>query len=404
MTIESIKGWKIQLNTNIYIFLHNSTWKKENNAYYQIMIKKTKETFYANESLLVSLRQLLGLEKDKMGSFFLKNNIKKIGDRTYTKIENGEKPYELQKFKDISFAFNSEFQRKNLPNRISVFQLIKKNKSSTKNSSQIDIKDFKKPIAENKKKIFTTVLNRIFNAENLYNFLKSNYHRKKVFNLGTLPPGAINDVEDFFDQIKNYDYKLIYDFKSDDLLDFSREKKILEHSSTINSILNKLEQTYEVRLYMGILAIPLAKPFPVKEEIEINDIEEFELCLSEDEYLFYYFASTNPESIHVKYEVEHSEQEIIEILDKYKVTAKVDAKKTDTEIFRILQEKIRHLSKGKHYLFDGLFERSLQFDLQKNESLSFNNYNEFTEAANEYLEEDLRDLAAQQQLDEMRGK
>jgi len=57
MTIESIKGWKIQLNTNIYIFLHNSTWKKENNAYYQIMIKKTKETFYANESLLVSLRQ-----------------------------------------------------------------------------------------------------------------------------------------------------------------------------------------------------------------------------------------------------------------------------------------------------------------------------------------------------------
>ena len=370
------------------------------------MIKKVKETFLANELELVNLRQLLGLEKDKMGSFFKKNNIKKIGDRTYTKIENGEEEYELQKFKDISFAFNSEFQRKNLPNRTSVYKLIRRNKSKLKDHEKVkaEWKDLKKPIEKNKKKIFITSLQRIFNAENLYNLLKSNYHKKKVFNLGSLPPGAINDVENFFDQIKKYDTNMQYDFKTDDLLDFSREKRILEHSSTINSILNELEGTYEVRLYMGILAVPVAKAFPVKEQGELEEIEDFELCLSEDEYLFYYFASTNPESINVKYEAEFSENEITEILEKYKVKSKIETKKSDTEIFRILRDKVSHLSKDKHFLFDGLFDRHLKFELQKDESLSFSNYDEFADAAKDYTNEELEDLDAQLRLDEMRGK
>ena len=65
---------------------------------------------------------------------------------------------------------------------------------------------------------------------------------------------------------------------------------------------------------------------------------------------------------------------------------------------------MRHLSKDKYFLFDELFDRYLKFDLQKDESLSFNNYDEFADAVKEYNNDEMEDLAAQLQLDEMRGK
>tara|TARA_B100000579_G_C22335303_1_gene622388 strand:+ start:362 stop:604 length:243 start_codon:yes stop_codon:yes gene_type:complete len=76
------------------------------------MIKKQNDTYYANELELKSLRAVLGLEKDKMGAFFKNNGIKKIGNRTYVKIENCEEKFEVNKFSEIAFAFNSEFRKK----------------------------------------------------------------------------------------------------------------------------------------------------------------------------------------------------------------------------------------------------------------------------------------------------
>ena len=51
-----------------------------------------------------------------MGDFFKNNGIKKIGNRTYVKIENCEEKFDVNKFREIAYAFNSEFRKKNLPN------------------------------------------------------------------------------------------------------------------------------------------------------------------------------------------------------------------------------------------------------------------------------------------------
>ena len=58
-----------------------------------------------------------------MGTFFKSHNIKKIGNRTYIDIENGEKEFDLSKFKDLTKAFNNEFIKLNLNYRTSVQKL-----------------------------------------------------------------------------------------------------------------------------------------------------------------------------------------------------------------------------------------------------------------------------------------
>ena len=382
------------------------------------MIKKLNDTYYANELELKSLRALLGLEKDKMGAFFRSNGIKKIGNRTYIKIENCEEKFEVNKFSEIAFAFNSEFRKKNLPNKTAAFRLYKNNKLEKKKDKSESIKTSISKhikISKNNKKLFSTKLDRIFNAENLYRLLKSNYHKKKVFNLGSIFPEAIEDIEKLFDQITIFDdTKIGYERNSDDLTDFSSEKKKLQHSAEINTIIKRLESSYNVRLYMGILAVPVARAFPVKETGVLNDIEEFELGVSEDEYLFYYFASNNPEYIIAEYEGFQSEDELTKILNKYSVKAKIETKKSDSECFRVLNGMLSKLSKGKHYLFDTIHEHSITFDLQtglkdSEDDMSFLDDEDFSEGTkfkteDEYTDEDYADMAAEQEINRIRGK
>lgn len=382
------------------------------------MIKKQNDTYYANELELKSLRAVLGLEKDKMGVFFKNNGIKKIGNRTYVKIENCEEKFEVNKFSEIAFAFNSEFRKKNLPNKTAAFRLYKNDKLDKKKDKNKSIKTSITKhinISKSNKRLFSAKLDRIFNAENLHMLLKSNYHRKKVFNLGSIFPEAIEDVEKLFDQITIFDdTKIGYERNSDDLTDFSLEKKKLQHSAEINSIIKRLENNYNVRLYMGILAVPVARAFPVKETGVLNDIEEFELGVSEDEYLFYYFASNNPEYIIAKYEAFQSEDELTKILNKYSVKAKIETKKSDSECFRVLNGMLSKLSKGKHYLFDTIHEHSITFDLQtglkdSKDDMSFLDHLNLSggtklNSEEEYTEEDYADMYAEQQLNEMRGK
>tara|TARA_B100000427_G_C15487840_1_gene586175 strand:+ start:551 stop:1696 length:1146 start_codon:yes stop_codon:yes gene_type:complete len=381
------------------------------------MIKKQNDTYYANELELKSLRAVLGLEKDKMGAFFKNNGIKKIGNRTYVKIENCEEKFEVNKFSEIAFAFNSEFRKKNLPNKTAAFRLYKNDKLDKKKDKSKSIKtSIAKQInfSKNNKKLFSAKLDRIFNAENLHRLLKSHYHRKKVFNLGSIFPEAIEDVEKLFDQITIFDDKISYARNSDDLTDFSLEKKKLQHSAEINSILQRLENNYNVRLYMGILVVPVARAFPVKETGVLNDIEEFEFGASEDEYLFYYFAPNNPEYIIAKYEAFQSEDELTKILKKYSVKAKIETKKSDSECFRVLNGMLSKLSKGKHYLFETIHEDSIAFDLQtglkdSKDDMSFLDDEDLSagtklNSEEEYTDEDYADMYAEQQLNEMRGK
>ena len=381
------------------------------------MIKKQNDTYYANELELKSLRAVLGLEKDKMGDFFKNNGIKKIGNRTYVKIENCEEKFDVNKFREIAYAFNSEFRKKNLPNKTAAFRLYKNNLDKKKGKDKTVKTNITKQIniSKNNKRLYSTKLDRIFNAENLHRLLKSYYHRKKVFNLGSIFPEAIEDVEKLFDQITIFDdTKIGYERNSEELTDFSSEKKKLQHSAEINSILKRLENTHNVRLYMGILTVPVARAFPVKETGVLDDIEEFELLASEDDYLFYYFAPNNPEYIIAKYEAFQSEDELNKILNKYSVKTKIETKKSDSECFRILNDILSKLSKGKHYLFDTIHERNITFDLQtglkdSKDDMSFldeedYNYNPRWRTEEEYTDEDYADMYAEQKLNEIRGK
>ena len=381
------------------------------------MIKKQNDTYYANELELKSLRAVLGLEKDKMGDFFKNNGIKKIGNRTYVKIENCEEKFDVNKFREIAYAFNSEFRKKNLPNKTAAFRLYKNNLDKKKDKDKSVKTNITKQIniSKNNKRLYSAKLDRIFNAENLHRLLKSYYHRKKVFNLGSIFPEAIEDVEKLFDQITIFDdTKIGYERNSEELTDFSSEKKKLQHSAEINSILKRLENTHNVRLYMGILTVPVARAFPVKETGVLDDIEEFELLASEDDYLFYYFAPNNPEYIIAKYEAFQSEDELNKILNKYSVKTKIETKKSDSECFRILNGILSKLSKGKHYLFDTIHERNITFDLQTGlkdtkDDMSFLDEEDYIEnprwrTEEEYTDEDYADMYAEQKINEIRGK
>ena len=165
---------------------------------------------------------------------------------------------------------------------------------------------------------------------------------------------------------------------------------------------------------MGILTVPVARAFPVKETGVLDDIEEFELLASEDDYLFYYFAPNNPEYIIAKYEAFQSEDELNKILNKYSVKTKIETKKSDSECFRILNGILSKLSKGKHYLFDTIHERNITFDLQTGlkdtkDDMSFLDEEDYSEnprwrTEEEYTDEDYADMYAEQKINEIRGK
>ena len=90
------------------------------------MIKKVENTmFEGRESSLKRIRKDLDLPKEKMGKFFLDHGIKKIGNRTYIKIENGEEKFHVDKFKDMAKAFNREFRKRNDSRSIIYTNLIK---------------------------------------------------------------------------------------------------------------------------------------------------------------------------------------------------------------------------------------------------------------------------------------
>jgi hypothetical protein len=87
------------------------------------MIKylQKKEAFRANTKCFVQTRESLGLAKNKMSKFLENHGIKKIGQRSYLRIENGEKEFELKSFKILQMH-----SIKNLQKKILIKELILK--------------------------------------------------------------------------------------------------------------------------------------------------------------------------------------------------------------------------------------------------------------------------------------
>lgn len=290
-----------------------------------MMNKAKNNKVKANSKRLTAVREILNLPKPKMGDFLKRHGIKKIGDRVYISIENGEKT-ELKKFYDLAFAFNKEFKKRNLNNKIEVHELIddpeyKFNENIKTNTNY----------AENLPKICTTTLYQIVNAENLYKQLGSSYDKKKVLNLGTMPPEAAEELNKLFEKVEEYNSSRELRYEDEEEKSFNREKKILNISSEINSIFNSLQSKYDIKLFMSILQIPSiqAQPFFSDEDEKksmyepIENVDNiWELGISWVNYLFYYFTQDNIDSVTVKYENEYSENELSEILKKFPVKKK----------------------------------------------------------------------------------
>ena len=129
------------------------------------MIKKAELPKYnPNTKRLAEIRRTLSLEKSKMGKFFKSHGVKKIGDRTYISIENGES-VDIEKLTDIYLTFNKEFRKRNLSNKIELHEIIDDQK-------YVEAKNINDPLNEKLKdeedsKVINAKMYQVFNAENL---------------------------------------------------------------------------------------------------------------------------------------------------------------------------------------------------------------------------------------------
>ena len=314
-----------------------------------------------------------------MGTFFKSHNIKKIGNRTYIDIENGEKEFDLSKFKDLTKAFNNEFIKLNLNYRTSVQKLTADPTKSKKEKSKLKKINKEVPVefnlgekALNDRRYSITKLWKIHNAENIFNKLNQNYHRKKVMNLGTLKTGSSAPISDLFGFIQKYikesDFKLKRGTRFDKRDDYDGEIEVLNLADSINRCIDQLRDKYGINLYMGILTVPTVTDDTVDESIdiweEISDGKkvEFKLVLSENDVLFYYFTDQDPSSISVEHRNQYTEKELQDILDQYPVTTLINAGNSSESVIFDLCNKILKKSGNKSiFIGQSIMDSDLKF-------------------------------------------
>ena len=343
------------------------------------MIVKIENKKKANVKELISIREKLSLKKDKMGTFFKSHNIKKIGNRTYIDIENGEKEFDLSKFKDLTKAFNNEFIKLNLNYRTSVQKLTADPTESKKEKRKF--KEITKEVpaefnlgekALNDRRYSITKLWKIHNAENIFNKLNQNYHRKKVMNLGTLKTGSSAPISDLFGFIQKYikesDFKLKRGTRFDKRDDYDGEIEVLNLADSINRCIDQLRDKYGINLYMGILTVPTVTEDTVDESIDtweaISDGKkvEFKLVLSENDVLFYYFTDQDPSSISVEHRNEYTEKELQDILDQYPVTTQINASTpTESVIFDLCNKILKKSGNKSIFIGQSIMDSDLKF-------------------------------------------
>ena len=334
-----------------------------------MILKIDNKSFKANRKELIKIRGLIGLSKDKMGQFFLKHNIKKIGNRTYLKIENGEQKYDIDKFSQIAKAFNNEFQTLGISFRTSANKLLideSINKNSNKNNKK-NINEEKEETSKNKNIFSEAILWKVQNAENVFNRLGSYYNLKKVMNLGSLSPGSNIPLNKFFESVTRYnDIHYKKDSKRDIADDFTNECEVLDIADNMNRSLSRLKSDFGINLYMGTLK---RNCFTIKNNLRFSDWDnveelEYKLVKGYDIILFYYFVQSEPENIKVKYKNNFSEEEIENILKKYPVSEKFK-KATEWELMENkLFNKLSQLSNYSITPTSIIYDNDLVFEFK----------------------------------------
>ena len=277
------------------------------------MIKKLNiETFYSNSEKLSYLREALGIKKKD----FVKN-LKAVGistirsPRTYTRLENKELKFSYKTFEDLAKGFNLLYKRD------------KKTKPNLK-ATDLYIKD----LIEDKNSYARLI--KITDAGDLINLI-FNSDRKKIFGLAEIDEKASGEIEELFDLfsiVSQEEYRSFSPFRDEKLEDFENEKRIIKVASSITSKLNILYGSYDLRLYAGILSLPLIDPTYVS--ITKN---EFKLKARNSNYLVLKFSKDNEDCFDIKYSNDFSLKKLDEILNKYNLIKQFEGS-SDIEFIR----------------------------------------------------------------------
>ena len=347
------------------------------------MIKKAELPKYSpNTKRLAEIRKTLSLEKSKMGKFFKSHGVKKIGDRTYISIENGESA-DIEKLTDIYLTFNKEFRKRNLSNKIELYEIIDDENYSSSLKSLDDTEN-----DDENSRVSKSTMYQILNAENLFKKLDNHNNKKKVFNLGSVPGDAAEDINLLFDQIEVYNKAHDIKFANEEEENFEAERKLLKISSNINNLLSSLENNYNVKLFISELEIKQAGWSNVyegehedpnfdeyEEEKEIPDTYQF--VIEHVNYIIYYFTVANADSVNVEYSDEYSSNELSTILFqdppitvKVKFDPKTDSWARDRTIMRSLtnelnkRTKLQNKNSNKYYYFGNrIYDDKISFSV-----------------------------------------
>lgn len=318
------------------------------------MIKKLNiETFYSNSEKLSDLREALGIKKSDIVKNLKAVGISTIGSsRTYTRLENKELKFSYKTFEDLAKGFNLLFKRD------------KKTKPKFK-ATDFYIKD----ISEDKNSY--TRLNKITDSGELINLI-FNSDKKKIFGLAEVDGKAseeLGQLFDLFSVVSKEEYKTFSSFSDEKLEDFENEKKIIKVASSINDKLVTLNINHDLRLYAGILSLPLVNATFVS--VTKN---EYKLKAINSNYLIIKFSKNNEDCFDIKYSNDLSLKKLDEILNKYNYEEKFDDLSNWDFIVDELRDRVTRKmleANDYHYLPFSLNREKIEFDAQEYEEIPF---------------------------------
>ena len=242
------------------------------------MIKTLEKSKFLASSLHISfLRDKLKISKNDMSNELKSVNIKGFSPRTYLRLENQESEFELSKFEELAKGFIKIAKKKKIDiGKVFSTNLISKN-------------------APDKNKNSVTKLLPVVNAGNLIKLIHAS-SKKKIFGLENINPNAresIKNILDLIPKLNNAPYRLTSD---EDPKNFDIEKEILDISSSLNLSLDYVLETYGVKLFTGILELPILDISWVpkskwdKTNQDKNN-EMYEVCPRLVKYLIYNFRA-----------------------------------------------------------------------------------------------------------------
>lgn len=264
------------------------------------MIKNLKtEKYFGHTSTIEELRNLIGIKKEKMPMLYEKHGAKKISLRTYLRIEHGEEKFKKERFQELANVFNKEFAKKKI-NRVTDASLL---------LNSFGDKHFK----ETERKSFTTLVPVTDSSQILNNLDRA--QKKKVFGLSTLSPSSEDGVAEIFNCVKEF-VNIKPELDDESLTNFDSEKKLMVVTTRLNSWINDLRHNHNLKLYTGIITIPI---FDFEETwesfIETADPIKYNVFAKEVSYIIFYFSHNNEDEVEFTYHNDLSLKELQEFLE-----------------------------------------------------------------------------------------